>query len=887
MNIVMHKYTPEEIPEAEMIKTFAARQHTLEFLADALRKQTTAGTLSSYLITGPRGAGKSLLLRMLRVRIWEDASLKGAWLVVRFPEEQFNIASVRDLLAATLKLLSEEKVPLAGNWLARVEAESDDEQSEELAVSALREISRQQGRRFILFVENLDEFFDHAITDNMKGTLRRLLMTDPFMLIIGSAVHVFESLKRYDEAFFNYFTVVRLERLNEKEVYELLQKRAEFDGNEQFLRKFPRLKPKIRAMTHLSGGNPRLILMLYELLSQKHVTTLVQELRRLVDELTPLLKHEMEDLPPQQQKIIHALMEKGGTATPADLTTPTRLPLNTVTAQLRRLKEAQILDLRRGGKGRAAYYTVPDKLFSIWYQMRFLNQRRRQIEMFVEVIRIWFEEEERLRTLTSLIEGCETAAPHAVRESAATAEYFAASLIGTTHEEKARDIALRQWLRIGDVREAALAHAGFAGINITNQTQAYASFGQWFMIHDDPKTALPALEAAAQESNEPGLLVMYSLALGKTGNYALAVKILDRVVPNEGNSIHILAPALINRGVCKGFQGDLEGAIADYTTLIGLSGAAVEDMANALFNRGAARGEQGDFIGAIADYTSAVELPNVPVGQLSQALVNRGVAKGLVGDWAGEITDCTRVVEMRDAPVDQVAKALVDRGVAKVTQGDEKGGVTDYSAVLTLPNVPSEEISQALVNRGAVKGRLGDFAGAIADCNAAIDVPNVAGKQAAQALGVRGMAKFSQGDHIGAVADWIQSMATVDAPVDERIKAALAAYAASWVTDNGRQAEDVLAKFSELLSSVNVSDRKEVLIRWLGHLVHSGHRQGWIAAWRYFTQHEPQEVVESLAMLAPVCEVLEKGDRSVLDPLPPEQREFAEQVLAQFETMKS
>ena len=54
--------------------------------------------------------------------------------------------------------------------------------------------------------------------------------------------------------------------------------------------------------------------MLYELLSSQKITTIVQYLRRLVDDLTPLLKHEMENLPPQQQKIIHALMEKGGTA---------------------------------------------------------------------------------------------------------------------------------------------------------------------------------------------------------------------------------------------------------------------------------------------------------------------------------------------------------------------------------------------------------------------------------------------------------------------------------------------------------------------------------------------------------------------------------------------
>jgi hypothetical protein len=43
------------------------------------------------------------------------------------------------------------------------------------------------------------------------------------------------------------------------------------------------------------------------------------------------------------------------------------------------------------------------------------------------------------------------------------------------------------------------------------------------------------------------------------------------------------------------------------------------------------------------------------------------------------------------------------------------------------------------------------------------------------------------------------------------------------------------------------------------------------------------EVAEALRFLEPVCEVLEGKNRAVLDGLPPEQREFAENVLKSFE----
>src|ERR1035437_993226 len=216
-------------------------------------------------------------------------------------------------------------------------------------------------------------------------------------------------------------------------------RRAEFDGNERFLRDFREQRPKIRAIVHLAGGNPRLILMLYELLSQRQVTTIVQCLRRLGDELTPLLKDEMENLPPQQRKIVHALMEKGGTAQPTDLVERTRLPLNAINTQLKRLKDAQVVELLGGGKGRAANYTVPDKLFAIWYQMRYLNQNRRRIELFVEVLRIWFEAEERFATIQSFARLEGGASPSTQREAALTTEYFAASLADTPYASEARD----------------------------------------------------------------------------------------------------------------------------------------------------------------------------------------------------------------------------------------------------------------------------------------------------------------------------------------------------------------------------------------------------------------------------------------------------------------
>jgi tetratricopeptide (TPR) repeat protein len=797
--------------ESELDATFAARGHTVDYLLKSLRDQIRAGTLSSFVVTGPRGAGKSTVIRMVALRLKRDAELSRAWLPVVFPEEQFSVASLRDFLAAILRELSASGLPEAQAWVEKVETESNDEQSQQLAVTGLREITRKTDKRLVVFVENLNLLLEECLDDQMKGTLRRLLMKDPFMLLIGSSVHVFDSLKRYDEAFFNYFGPVPLDRLSAEQVFELLQRRAAFDGNDRFLRDFGEQRPKIRAIVHLAGGNPRLILMLYELLSQRQVTTIVQYLRRLVDELTPLLKDEMENLPPQQRKIVHALMEKGGTAQPVDLVERTRLPLNAITTQLKRLKDAQIVEVLGGGKGRAANYTVPDKLFAIWYQMRYLNQNRRRIELFVEVLRIWFEAEERFATIQSFARLQNWASPNALHEAALTTEYFAASLADTPYASEARDHTVRQWLKSGDYREAALAHADFTRLaareGMSFESTAYVLLGRWCAEHTDLETALsvlnsiindedqPASERAAAllergrcfdisgdhqqaradfaavlalkgafEQQTPEELVNRGFAKWRVGDTRGALADYTTLVTLAGAPKEQVVAALVNRGVAKEGLGDTQGAMADYTAVVTLEGAPKEGVAQALFNRGVAKGRLGDTQGAMADYTVVVTLEGAPKAVLAQALVNRGVAKGRLGDTQGAMGDCTAVIALEGVPKEQLARALFNRGLAKATLGDTQGALTDYTAVVTLRGAPKEQVAHALVNRGVAKGRLGDTQGELADYTAVVALEGAPTEQVAGALFNRGVATGMLGDRQGALADYTAMVALAGAP---------------------------------------------------------------------------------------------------------------------------
>ncbi|NQT11511.1 MAG: AAA family ATPase, partial [Planctomycetes bacterium] len=587
MSLVAHKYMPEEMPVEELRATFAAREHTLDYLLKSLADQCDSKTLTSYLITGPRGAGKTTIVLMLCLRIAEDERLAAAWLPVRFPEELPGVTSLRDLLAEALHVMAEDGVADAAELHKKVAAEMDDEQSLELAVGGLRQIAERQGRRLVLFVENLDLVFDRGLDERTQQTLRRLLMDSPFMMIVGTAVHAIQDLAAYDQALFNYFCPVPLERLDGAQVRQILFQRAEFDGNEKFREQYQRHQARIKTISRLTGGNPRLVLMLYEALAHGNLASTVETLRALVDELTPLLKHVLEhQFSDQQSKILDALMRCGATATPTEIAEAARLRLNTVTAQLSRLKEMQIVELRGGGKGRPAYYTVPDQLFSTWYQMRYLRRHRRRIELFVDVLRLWFEEEERLEMMRQLAEkACHTIGKTA-SEAATATEYLAASLAQTTHHPQAREMAVRTWLEIGNLAEAAFALAEDADINAADrqgyEAAAFTGLGRWSRDHDDPDTEIEALRMALDR--DPDNLILHvdlGFALTVSGQYDTARQSFDRVANDPACDVWLRAWASYGRSFTRRDQDDTDGEIGDYTAVVELEGAPADLVAYA------------------------------------------------------------------------------------------------------------------------------------------------------------------------------------------------------------------------------------------------------------------------------------------------------------------
>jgi tetratricopeptide (TPR) repeat protein len=240
-----------------------------------------------------------------------------------------------------------------------------------------------------------------------------------------------------------------------------------------------------------------------------------------------------------------------------------------------------------------------------------------------------------------------------------------------------------------------------------------------------------------------------------------SLPLLEELVATRGEPLDWfrLAQARLN-------TGDLGGAIADFTAVIGVSEAPVELVAWALFARGCARGALGDSALEFDDYTAAIELRSAPVEVVASALVVRGSTQNDAGDYAAAILDLTAGIALNALAPDVLAGAHLARGNALAELGDFSSAEDDLTTALELQALPVAMVAKVLRRRGQLRSRSGDSAGAIADFTSVTTLDEVPIDEAAFAHLQRGFARQQSGDAESATSDYSAVIGLANAPND-------------------------------------------------------------------------------------------------------------------------
>lgn len=188
----------------------------------------------------------------------------------------------------------------------------------------------------------------------------------------------------------------------------------------------------------------------------------------------------------------------------------------------------------------------------------------------------------------------------------------------------------------------------------------------------------------------------------------------------------------------KEMEGDIDGAIADYSKAI-----AVYPQDPQPFNaRAALKKQQGDLAGAIADYDKAIALNPKKDAEIIYA--NRGSARQENGDDDGALADYNQVLVLKP----DYSVIYNNRALIRETKGDLDGALADFDKAIALQPDEADFYS----NRAAARQAKGDLTGATAD----FDKPVALDPKRPMAYYERARFRRNTGDLDGAITDFSQ-----------------------------------------------------------------------------------------------------------------------------------
>ena len=332
-------YNPRQLRRETLKAIFTARRGLLDrFVQDLHAKRP-----SHQLIVGPRGMGKTTLLRRIGIAIEDEPKLAKRLLPLTFPEEQYNVGSLGEFYLNCLDALADyldNRDPVGARKLDALVQELRKHPEAELvdeSEAALIHHAKSMKRQFVLLVDNLSIIIDR-LSDKEKWRLREWLSrSEQRPVLIAATVKFISDTADHGQALYEFMNVQELGGCDTEEAIAVLRELAKVFKAPKVSEWLDADPARLAVLNRLAGGAPRTLVMLFQLLVQGMDGPVFQELDRLLDLATPLYKARFEELPDQAQRVVDALALYWDPATRQELEGESRIEGNAISSQLSRL----------------------------------------------------------------------------------------------------------------------------------------------------------------------------------------------------------------------------------------------------------------------------------------------------------------------------------------------------------------------------------------------------------------------------------------------------------------------------------------------------------------------------------------------------------------------
>ena len=733
MTAPTRKYNPGFLTDDELVASYCVRTSEFEMLIEVLR-ECTGPSNPHQIVIGPRGSGKTSLLLRVAAEVRRDASLASRCFPVVFSEESYEVATAGEFWLECLTNLAaqaprREEAPDLHRTVDELRAiRGDDLALADRCLGALLDFADREGKRLLLLVENLNMLFGDMADPDAGWRLRKILQTEPRIIMFASATSRFDEIDHPDRALYDLFRIRTMRPLDKKQCAVLWET---VSGR--------RPAPEtVRSLEILTGGSPRLISIMACFGAGLSFRDLMAHLFDLIDDHTEYFKGHLESLPAQERRVYLALAALWKPATTREIADHARLETSKCSAQLARLGERGVVRVA-GGSARRKQYYLTERLYNIYYLLR----RRRGPDRLVEAL---------IRFMQSYY------SPPELKDISARMVHDVSSL-GAEMRSLHR-IALAGLVELPSLAEyrdelLAMMPAGFVAVSGRDsvpvdvvQTTAESAertarelFVTALNVRNLPKDAVAACDDLVRrfgESEIPAVLVWVARALyikvtvlRDLNRLQDELEACDEVVRRFGECqtpalLEPVAKALVYKGIALSKLNRPKDALAVYDEVVRRFGESetpdlLEPVATALVNKAGTLGtlnQPQDALTVCDEMVRRFGESETPALRepVASALANKSAALGALNRPQDALTVCDEMVRRfgeseTPALLEPIANILLYKGAALGALNRPQDALTVYDEVVRRfgeSETPAllESVAKALVSRGAVLGAL-------------------------------------------------------------------------------------------------------------------------------------------------------------------------------------
>ena len=780
MTATAKKYNPGFLTDDELVASFCVRTTEFELLVEVLR-ECTGSSNPHQIVIGPRGSGKTSLLLRVAAEVRRDAALASRCFPIVFAEESYEVATAGEFWLECLSHCAAQAPRQQDDLdlhrtVGELRAIRDDRVLADRCLGALLDFADRSGKRLLLVVENVNMLFRDMADPDAGWRLRKILQTEPRIIVFASATSRFEEIDHPDHALYDLFRVRTLRPLDTNQctvLWEAVSGRSPAPET-------------TRALEILTGGSPRLVSIVAHFGAGLSFRHLMSDLFDLIDDHTEYFKGHIESLAAQERRVYLALATLWKPATTREIADQARLDTSTCSAQLARLGERGVVQVA-GGSARRRQYYLTERLYNIYYLLRRRRGPDRLVAALIHFMEACYSPSElkeagarMIREMDRLDE--ETQAIQRVAlvrliDLPAVAGYrdeLLASLpedLGETIEWRKEYSAARTLLRrastLGEqgrledalaVYDEIVRVFGRSDAPVVLDIVPVALFEKGITLRklDRPQDALAAWDEVALRFGASDTLVVRETVaralvykgrqLGSLDRHDEVLAVCDDVVRRLGGSeapalVELVATALVNKGVALGELNREGDALAVYDDAVRRFGAG-ETLASralaarVLVYRGVALAQLNRLEEALVAWNEVLdrfETSEAPVilTLVVDAMVNKGTALGKLNRLQEALSICDEVVRRfggneMSVVTERVAMALVSKGTAlgKLNRLEEALAACDevvhrFGTSKQLGLV--ERVARALVNKAVALGELKRLDEALAVCDEVVE----------------------------------------------------------------------------------------------------------------------------------------------------------------------